>query len=60
MAALVLLGAYFLDELVHYKIVKCSRLVNDTREWKDEWWIVVIGTLAAILAACSCVYFARV
>ena len=55
-AALVLLGAYFLDELVHYKIISWH-LVNDTQEWKAEWWIVVL----AILAAGVCMaYFARV
>jgi len=55
-AALVLLGAYFLDELVHYKIVSW-RLINDAREWRDEWWIVVIGILAAVVCG---LYVARV
>ena len=53
-AALVLLAAYFLDELVHYKILS-SRLVNDAREWKAEWWIVVIGILAACVCLVRCV-----
>jgi hypothetical protein len=55
-AALVLLGAYFIDELVHYNIVT-RHLVNDAREWRAEWWIVVIGILAAGFCAA---YFAHV
>jgi hypothetical protein len=51
-AALMLIGAYFLDELVHYRILS-GGLVNDAREWKVEWWIVIVGILAAI----SCVTY---
>src|SRR5262245_60816594 len=42
LAALVLVGAYFLDELVHYRILT-ARLASDAREWKAEWWIVGVG-----------------
>lgn len=45
-AALILLGSYFVAELVHYRILS-GRLVNDAREWKTEWWIVAFGVLAA-------------
>jgi hypothetical protein len=47
-ASLVLLAAYFLDELVHYRIIS-GRLASDAREWKSEWWIVAIGILGAIV-----------
>ncbi len=52
--ALVLIAAYFLDELVHYQILSW-RLVNDAREWKAEWWIVAGGILAAI--ACAAYFY---
>jgi uncharacterized membrane protein HdeD (DUF308 family) len=51
--SLILLVAYFADELVHYRIIS-GRLAHDAREWKHEWWIVAIGVLAAIAAV---VYF---
>lgn len=53
-ASLVLLAAYFVDELIHYQIVS-GRLAHDASEWKREWWVVAIGIVAAI--ACI-VYFA--
>lgn len=43
-SSVVLVAAYFLDELIHYKILS-TRLANDLGEWKDEW-IVVIGGIA--------------
>jgi uncharacterized membrane protein HdeD (DUF308 family) len=46
---IILLLAYFADELVHYRIIS-GRLAHDAREWKNEWWIVAIGVLAAIAA----------
>ncbi len=52
LAALILLFAYFLDELVHYKILS-GRLVNDVREWKAEWPIVAVGGLIAVGAVVS-------
>jgi hypothetical protein len=47
LAALVLLGAYFVDELVHYRILS-TRLANDASEWRSEWWIVGAGVVGAI------------
>lgn len=44
--ALLLIGAYFFDELLHYQILR--NLSSDTREWKREWWVVGIGVLSAI------------
>jgi hypothetical protein len=55
-AGLVLIAGYFLDELVHYDILKWSRFGDDMRDWKKEWWIVV---LAALFASLSLLYFAR-
>jgi uncharacterized membrane protein HdeD (DUF308 family) len=45
--SLILLCAYFTDELIHYRIIT-GRLAHDAREWKSEWWLVAIGVLAAI------------
>jgi hypothetical protein len=50
--SLILLFAYFADELIHYRIIT-GRLAQDAREWKNEWWLVGIGILAAI----ACVVF---
>ena len=52
-ASLLLIAAYFVGELIHYRIIS-SRLAHDASEWKREWWVVAIGILAAI--ACI-VYF---
>ena len=49
LGAVVLVAAYFLDELVHYRILSW-RLVNDIAEWKSELAIVVGGVLLAALA----------
>jgi hypothetical protein len=49
-AALVLIGAYFFDELVHYRILSV-RLLNDAREWGSEIVIVLGGLGAALIAA---------
>jgi hypothetical protein len=45
---LLLIGAYFLDELVHYEILR--KLGSDRREWRREWWVVGIGILSAIFS----------
>lgn len=50
-ASVVLVGAYFVDELVHYRIVK-TQLANDMREWKAEWVVVVVGVVLAGLCYC--------
>ena len=47
-AALLLIAAFFLDELVHYQIL--SKLSSDAREWKHEWWVVALGVLSATAA----------
>jgi len=49
-ASLVLIIAYFLDELIHYRVLSLN-LVNDAREWGSES-IVVIGALIITLV-CS-------
>ncbi len=49
LGAVVLVAAYFLDELVHYRILS-GRLVHDIGEWKSESAIVVGGVLLAVLA----------
>ncbi len=47
-AALVLIAAYFLDELVHYRILKVGALLEDAREWRFESIIVGVGIAGAI------------
>jgi hypothetical protein len=47
--SVVLVAAYFVDELVHYRILNCQ-LANDVKEWKSEWAIVVGGVLLAVVA----------
>jgi len=49
-AALVLIGGYFFDELVHYRILS-GRLVDDAREWRGEIGIVIGGLGIALVAA---------
>jgi hypothetical protein len=49
---LVLLVAYFVNELIHYRVLS-SRLVGDAREWGREWIVVVLGiAVAAAMAVC--------
>ncbi len=48
-ASAVLVGAYFFDELIHYEIIKWSRLKDDLRNWEGEWLIVVTGIFLAAL-----------
>jgi sterol desaturase/sphingolipid hydroxylase (fatty acid hydroxylase superfamily) len=48
-AALVLIAAYFFDELVHYRILS-GRLLNDASEWRGEAIIVVAGVMGAVVA----------
>lgn len=47
-AALLLIAAYFIDELIHYQILR--KLGSDAREWKCEWWVVGLGLLSATVA----------
>ena len=49
-AALLLIAAYFLDELIHYQILQ--KLGSDAREWNREWWVVSLGVLSAVVAVC--------
>jgi len=46
-----LVAAYFLDEIVHYEILKLSwsGFSSDLRSWGGEWWIVVVGILLAMV-----------
>lgn len=53
-AALILVATYFLDELVHYKILS-SRLLNDVNEWRRESFVWVGGILIAATAFYICV-----
>ncbi|MBI4463786.1 MAG: hypothetical protein HY647_03680 [Acidobacteria bacterium] len=55
-AALVFVAAYFLDELVHYKILSCRRLGKDVADWKGEWVFVVVGVLLAVAGGCTAYY----
>jgi len=48
-AALILLLAYFLDELVHYRIINIG-LLNDAREWRSEWAIVLIAGISVAIS----------
>jgi len=48
-AALILLFAYFLAELVHYRIISI-KLFNDAREWRREWAIVLVAMILAVAA----------
>jgi hypothetical protein len=47
---LILIGAYFLDELIHYRILS-SRLLNDAREWGSESAVVISGVIIAVIEA---------
>ena len=47
LSGLVLVVAYFVDELVHYRIYPFG-LGSDRAEWRREWLIIVIGVAAAI------------
>jgi hypothetical protein len=63
LAALILLAAYFFDELVHYHIFRkkkiarvCERserlcqalnIKRDDREWREEMWIVLPALILA-------------
>jgi len=49
LGSMILVAAYFLDELVHYRILS-GRLKNDVAEWKSELAIVVGGILLSVLA----------
>lgn len=49
-AAVLLIAAYFLAELIHYEILR--NLHSDVREWKREWWVVGLGVLSAVVAVC--------
>ena len=45
---MVLIGAYFVAELVHYEILS-RRLLNDRREWGREVAVAVVGIVSAIV-----------
>ena len=48
--SLVLAAFYFLDEMIHYEIIKFSRLAADLKSWGNvESVVVVIGILLALL-----------
>lgn len=49
-ASLVFVIAYFLDELIHYRVLSVN-LVNDAREWKREWAIVIGALIIALVCA---------
>jgi len=53
-ASLVFILSYFLDELIHYRVLSVN-LVNDAREWRREW-IIVIGALTITLACSILIY----
>jgi hypothetical protein len=47
MGSLILLAAYFVAEVVHYRIIG-PRLLNDSREWGREWILVVVALALAV------------
>lgn len=49
-ATLIFVTAYFVAELVHYRIVS-THLMNDLREWRREWLIVAVGVGLALVTA---------
>ena len=49
-ASLILLIAYFLDELIHYRVLS-RNLVNDAREWGSEKKIVIGALIVALVCA---------
>lgn len=49
-ASLILLIAYFIDEMIHYEILS-TNLVNDAREWKGELLIVIIALIIALVCS---------
>jgi len=56
-ASVVLLAGYFVDEMLHYRILS-SKLLNDAREWKNELVIVLVAALLSIL--CGYIAYLRV
>jgi|SRR5215472_6909385 len=50
MSALIVIGAYFLAELVHFGVLN-GRLLNDRREWGSESGIVIGGITSAAIGA---------
>jgi len=59
-ASLILVAAYFLDELIHYEVLKPSRLVSDLKSWACHDWILVLsGVLLALLFAYLVYFSAR-
>jgi len=53
-ASLVFILSYFLDELIHYRVLS-GNLVNDVLEWRREW-IIVIGSLIIALVCSILIY----
>jgi hypothetical protein len=49
-ATLILLIAYFFDELVHYRILS-PQLLNDAREWREELVIVLVALTVALITS---------
>jgi hypothetical protein len=47
-SGLVLVGGYFVTELVHYRVLR--RLPGDTEEWKREGWVLAATVLLAFAA----------
>ncbi len=59
-ASLVLVAAYFLNELTHYEILKLPRLRQDLARWsKSDVALVVGGILLAALLACITYHSAK-
>jgi hypothetical protein len=49
-AALILLGSYFLGELIHYEVLgKCT--IQQMCDWGKEWAVVIIGLVGSLLGA---------
>jgi hypothetical protein len=46
-SVIILLVAYFFDELVHYRIIN-TNLINDAHEWGKELAIVIVALVASV------------
>jgi hypothetical protein len=48
-AALILVATYFIDEMIHYGILRRGRLLRDVSEWQKEIPVVVGGLAVAVV-----------
>lgn len=58
LAALILLGSYFLGELIHYDVLS-SDTIHQMRQWGKEWAVVIFGLVASLVGAALTYCFLR-